>query len=184
MWRNQEVAIKVLKNAPDVEELMEFKKEFDIISSIRSPFIVYFYGMVLRPKVGKTRNSGKGRSKPKLGERGIKLEFACRRSREPRGITGLTKIRHPIGKKVANARETRMGRMIVVAEIEPCPESGLEITWTRTRPTISSSIAADIRMVPRRLVLRPVVFRRLKAVPRLVEQSDGRDDGGEVGSTF
>lgn len=50
-WRNQEVAIKILKNAPDSQELSEFKKELEIMSSLRSPFIVYFFGMVLRPKV-------------------------------------------------------------------------------------------------------------------------------------
>jgi len=51
IWRNQEVAIKILKNAPDSQELTEFKKELEIMSSLRSPFIVYFFGMVLRPKV-------------------------------------------------------------------------------------------------------------------------------------
>lgn len=51
VWRNQEVAIKILKNAPDSQELTEFKKELEIMSSLRSPFIVYFFGMVLRPKV-------------------------------------------------------------------------------------------------------------------------------------
>lgn len=50
-WRNQEVAIKILKNAPESQELSEFKKELEIMSSLRSPFIVYFFGMVLRPKV-------------------------------------------------------------------------------------------------------------------------------------
>jgi len=45
-----EVAIKVLKSMTD-KELEEFKKEFQIMSAIRSPTVVYFYGAVLEPKL-------------------------------------------------------------------------------------------------------------------------------------
>lgn len=51
VWRNQEVAIKVLKNMPDGKEMQEFSKEVEIMSLLRSPCIVYFYGMTLKPKV-------------------------------------------------------------------------------------------------------------------------------------
>mmetsp|Transcript_44626 Transcript_44626/g.112459 ORF Transcript_44626/g.112459 Transcript_44626/m.112459 type:complete len:909 (-) Transcript_44626:74-2800(-) len=51
MYRNQEVAIKVLKSKVDAKQLDEFRKEFAIMSSIRSPNVVFFYGATIRPNL-------------------------------------------------------------------------------------------------------------------------------------
>jgi hypothetical protein len=50
-------------------------------------------------------------------------------------------------------------------------EPKLEMTWTIIKPTTSSIIAADVRTTPRRLELKPLVLKRVKVVPKLVEQS-------------
>jgi len=47
-YRGQQVAIKVLKATVNPEE---FKKEFEIMSEIRSPMVVFFYGAVTRPNL-------------------------------------------------------------------------------------------------------------------------------------
>jgi hypothetical protein len=46
----------------------------------------------------------------------------------------------------------------------------LEMTWTITRPTTSSIIAALDKTVPSLVAVSPVVPRTVKMVPRLVEQ--------------
>jgi len=46
--KRQDVAIKVLKSLSEAEE---FKKEFLIISSVQSPYIVKFYGACLEPQL-------------------------------------------------------------------------------------------------------------------------------------
>jgi len=51
LFKNEEVAIKVLKTEQSAKELDEFKKEFQIMSTIQSPFIVFFFGAVLEPKL-------------------------------------------------------------------------------------------------------------------------------------
>ncbi|KAH3758060.1 serine/threonineprotein kinase [Pelomyxa schiedti] len=51
VWRNQCVAVKVLKDKPDKRAIQDFKKEFSLLSELRSPNIVYFYGAVLEPRV-------------------------------------------------------------------------------------------------------------------------------------
>ena len=43
-FRQQEVAIKILKETPDVDQLVEFQKELDVLSRIRTPNLVFFYG--------------------------------------------------------------------------------------------------------------------------------------------
>jgi len=48
-YRSQEVAIKVLKDKPDASGFIDFKKEFDILSDIRSPHLVFFYGASTQP---------------------------------------------------------------------------------------------------------------------------------------
>jgi len=48
LFKGQECAIKVLKSRGNVEE---FKKEFMIISSVRSPHIVRFFGACLSPQI-------------------------------------------------------------------------------------------------------------------------------------
>jgi len=48
IFREQTVAVKVLTEVTDENVV---KKEFEIMSNMRSPNIVYFYGIVLRPKV-------------------------------------------------------------------------------------------------------------------------------------
>lgn len=50
-YRGQDVAIKVLKEKSDEKVLMEFKKEFDIMSSLRSPHVVFFYGACIQPSL-------------------------------------------------------------------------------------------------------------------------------------
>jgi len=51
LFRDKEVAIKVLKTEQSQKELEEFKKEFQIMSTIQSPYIVFFFGAVLEPKL-------------------------------------------------------------------------------------------------------------------------------------
>ncbi|GAM28464.1 hypothetical protein SAMD00019534_116400 [Acytostelium subglobosum LB1] len=50
-WRNQEVAVKILKSTPAHQMLLDFLKELEIMSSLRSPHVVYFYGMVVQPQI-------------------------------------------------------------------------------------------------------------------------------------
>lgn len=45
-YRKNEVAIKVLNSAPDLEE---FKKELDVLYSVRNPHFVFFYGACVTP---------------------------------------------------------------------------------------------------------------------------------------
>eukprot|EP01114_Cavostelium_apophysatum_P012739 TRINITY_DN291_c1_g1_i1.p1 TRINITY_DN291_c1_g1~~TRINITY_DN291_c1_g1_i1.p1 ORF type:complete len:760 (+),score=216.65 TRINITY_DN291_c1_g1_i1:90-2369(+) len=51
LYRGEEVAIKVLKSEQSSKELEEFKKEFQIMSSIQNPYLVFFFGAVLEPKM-------------------------------------------------------------------------------------------------------------------------------------
>lgn len=51
LYKGQEVAIKVLKSMTEAKEIDEFKKEFMIMSAIRSKYVVYFHGAVLEPKL-------------------------------------------------------------------------------------------------------------------------------------
>lgn len=51
IYRSQQVAVKVLKSMPEGKQLTDFQKEFEIMSSLRSPHVVYFYGTVLVPKI-------------------------------------------------------------------------------------------------------------------------------------
>jgi ankyrin repeat protein len=51
LCKGNEVAIKVLKSMTEAKEIEEFKKEFMIMSAIRSKYVVYFYGAVLEPKL-------------------------------------------------------------------------------------------------------------------------------------
>eukprot|EP01108_Squamamoeba_japonica_P004949 TRINITY_DN3871_c0_g1_i1.p1 TRINITY_DN3871_c0_g1~~TRINITY_DN3871_c0_g1_i1.p1 ORF type:complete len:829 (+),score=305.83 TRINITY_DN3871_c0_g1_i1:127-2613(+) len=46
-----DVAIKVLKEAESDKEIDEFKKEFQILSAVKSPYMVHFYGAQLSPKL-------------------------------------------------------------------------------------------------------------------------------------
>ena len=48
-WRGQEVAIKVMKDRIEPKMLEDFKLEFNIMATIRSPNIVFFYGATLHP---------------------------------------------------------------------------------------------------------------------------------------
>ncbi|PRP78173.1 hypothetical protein PROFUN_11303 [Planoprotostelium fungivorum] len=50
VYRGEDVAVKILKNYE--QNLVEdFVKEFNIISSIRSPYVIYFYGVILNPSI-------------------------------------------------------------------------------------------------------------------------------------
>jgi len=51
LYKGKEVAIKVLKSMTEAKEIDEFKKEFQIMSAIRSKHVVLFYGAVLEPKL-------------------------------------------------------------------------------------------------------------------------------------
>lgn len=48
--KNQEVAIKVLRLENQKKEIEDFKKEMEIMSTIRSPYIVHFLGATMSPK--------------------------------------------------------------------------------------------------------------------------------------
>jgi len=51
LYKGEQVAIKVLKATNSDRELKEFKDEFNIMSTIRSPFVVFFFGACLKPKM-------------------------------------------------------------------------------------------------------------------------------------
>jgi hypothetical protein len=46
IYRGQKVAIKILQNEPDFEQ---FEKELNILCSVRSPAVCYFYGACVSP---------------------------------------------------------------------------------------------------------------------------------------
>ena len=71
---------------------------------------------------------------------------------------------------MVNPIDTRMGRRIVTTDTPLSGEPRLEMTWTMTSPTTSSSIAALVRITPRRVDVKLLERRRAKVVPRLVEQ--------------
>eukprot|EP01117_Protostelium_nocturnum_P009177 TRINITY_DN3285_c0_g1_i1.p1 TRINITY_DN3285_c0_g1~~TRINITY_DN3285_c0_g1_i1.p1 ORF type:complete len:775 (+),score=256.10 TRINITY_DN3285_c0_g1_i1:283-2607(+) len=48
IYRNEEVAVKILKGY-EKTAVQDFIKEFHIISSLRSPYVIYFYGIVTEP---------------------------------------------------------------------------------------------------------------------------------------
>jgi ankyrin repeat protein len=47
LYKGKHVAVKVLKELKDGAELEDFKKELEIMTSIRSPYMIFFYGVVL-----------------------------------------------------------------------------------------------------------------------------------------
>jgi len=51
LYRGKEVAIKVLKTEQTSKEMDEFKKEFQVMSAIQSPYIVFFFGACISPKL-------------------------------------------------------------------------------------------------------------------------------------
>lgn len=51
LYKDKEVAIKVLKPILDPKELQNFKSELDIMSSVDSEHVVKFYGGCLQPKI-------------------------------------------------------------------------------------------------------------------------------------
>eukprot|EP01119_Soliformovum_irregulare_P008211 TRINITY_DN2129_c0_g1_i1.p1 TRINITY_DN2129_c0_g1~~TRINITY_DN2129_c0_g1_i1.p1 ORF type:complete len:803 (+),score=234.55 TRINITY_DN2129_c0_g1_i1:116-2410(+) len=51
LYKGADVAIKVLKTEQSQKELEEFKKEFQIMSSIQSPYLVFFFGACLHPRL-------------------------------------------------------------------------------------------------------------------------------------
>lgn len=51
LYKGNEVAIKVLKSMTEAKEIEEFKKEFTIMSAVRSKYVVYFHGAVLEPRL-------------------------------------------------------------------------------------------------------------------------------------
>eukprot|EP00339_Tiarina_fusa_P008981 CAMPEP_0117081440 /NCGR_PEP_ID=MMETSP0472-20121206/57397_1 /TAXON_ID=693140 ORGANISM="Tiarina fusus, Strain LIS" /NCGR_SAMPLE_ID=MMETSP0472 /ASSEMBLY_ACC=CAM_ASM_000603 /LENGTH=795 /DNA_ID=CAMNT_0004809365 /DNA_START=77 /DNA_END=2460 /DNA_ORIENTATION=- len=50
-YRSQEVAIKILKEKAEAKVLEEFQKEFEIMSSLRSPHVVFFFGATTQPSL-------------------------------------------------------------------------------------------------------------------------------------
>jgi hypothetical protein len=73
------------------------------------------------------------------------------------------------GATTANARETRIGRTTVTGLMLPPPR--FDMTWTITRPTTSSIMAALVKTTPSREDDNPLAASTVKVVPRLVEQS-------------
>eukprot|EP01099_Mayorella_cantabrigiensis_P001575 TRINITY_DN1706_c0_g1_i3.p1 TRINITY_DN1706_c0_g1~~TRINITY_DN1706_c0_g1_i3.p1 ORF type:complete len:726 (-),score=149.15 TRINITY_DN1706_c0_g1_i3:421-2598(-) len=51
LYKGKVVALKVLKEMTQDKEINEFKKEFSIMSAIRSPYVVYFFGICVKPKL-------------------------------------------------------------------------------------------------------------------------------------
>lgn len=91
------------------------------------------------------------------------------RYRLTRSVMGLTIQTQTRGVIAAKATETRIGRTTVI-QLKLLPPR-LEMTWTMTRPTTSSIIAALVRTTPRREVASPLELRTVNVVPRLVEHS-------------
>ncbi|EGG23797.1 ankyrin repeat-containing protein [Cavenderia fasciculata] len=61
LYKGKEVAIKILKSMSEAKEVDEFKKEFQIMSAIRSKYVVNFYGAVLTPRLCMVmENCGRG----------------------------------------------------------------------------------------------------------------------------
>ncbi|EGG19762.1 ankyrin repeat-containing protein [Cavenderia fasciculata] len=50
-YKGEEVAIKVLKSFTDKKDIEEFKKEFQIVSALKSPGVVYFFGAGIKDKL-------------------------------------------------------------------------------------------------------------------------------------
>lgn len=50
-YQTENVAIKVLRQETHKRDLDDFKKEMEIMCSLRSPYIVHFYGATLTPKL-------------------------------------------------------------------------------------------------------------------------------------
>ena len=48
-YRGQTVAVKVLKQKVAAKQLIEFQNEFAVMSAIRSPHVVFFYGACINP---------------------------------------------------------------------------------------------------------------------------------------
>eukprot|EP01117_Protostelium_nocturnum_P006194 TRINITY_DN2234_c0_g1_i2.p1 TRINITY_DN2234_c0_g1~~TRINITY_DN2234_c0_g1_i2.p1 ORF type:complete len:1771 (+),score=730.99 TRINITY_DN2234_c0_g1_i2:165-5477(+) len=46
-YRQQDVAIKILKTVPNEEDLIEIQKELEVLSRLRTPNLVFFYGASL-----------------------------------------------------------------------------------------------------------------------------------------
>ena len=65
--------------------------------------------------------------------------------------------------------ETKTGLITVVELKDEADPPRFEITCTMTRPTTSSIMAALVKTTPRRDLVRPLVDRTVKVVPRLVE---------------
>jgi hypothetical protein len=51
IYKERDVAIKVLKTDQTQKEVEEFKKEFKIMSAVQSPYVVFFFGACLSPKM-------------------------------------------------------------------------------------------------------------------------------------
>ena len=84
-------------------------------------------------------------------------------------MTGFM-IRHTTGEITAKARDTQIGLTTIMALKEELPPPKFEMTCTMTRPT-TSSMAALARTTPSLDLMRPLVPKTVKVVPRLVEQS-------------
>lgn len=51
-YRGEEVAVKVMKKINEsIEERENFLKEFEVMRSVRSPYVAYLYGIVLDPTI-------------------------------------------------------------------------------------------------------------------------------------
>lgn len=51
LYKNTVVAIKVLKPGSSKRETEEFKKEFELMSQIQYPYIVFFFGVCIEPRM-------------------------------------------------------------------------------------------------------------------------------------
>eukprot|EP01133_Synstelium_polycarpum_P008423 gene8423-9909_t len=51
VYKGAEVAVKVLKSFTDAKDIQEFKKEFQIVSALKAPGVVYFFGAGIKDKL-------------------------------------------------------------------------------------------------------------------------------------
>jgi hypothetical protein len=84
---------------------------------------------------------------------------------------GLKMNRHKSGIPTAKAMDTPTGQTTVAALKEELAAPRFEMVWTITSPTTSSNMAELVGTTPRRLWVRPLIFRTANVVPRLIEHS-------------
>ena len=86
-------------------------------------------------------------------------------------VTGRIANRQSSGIPTVKAVLTSIGRATAAVVTEAVFAPMLDMICTSTSPTTSSMTAAPVSMIPSRVFERPLVFKSVNVVPRLVEHS-------------